>query len=195
AAGADGVAGFVSAAEGFARPTRNAAVAEGLGRLRPVAQAAAADGMALRGYVSCVTDCPFDGPTPPAAVARVAAALRKLGCAEVSLGDTIGRGRPEAVDAMLAAVLEVLPPERLAGHFHDTSGRAVENVAVALDRGLRVFDAAVGGLGGCPYAPGAAGDLATEGLADWLDGQGWDTGLDPAVLAEAAGMARAMRGG
>ncbi|HMO09185.1 MAG TPA: hydroxymethylglutaryl-CoA lyase [Paracoccaceae bacterium] len=195
AAGADEVAVFVSASEGFSRANLNATVAESLDRLRPVAQAAAADGMALRGYVSCVTDCPFDGPTPPAAVARVAAALRKLGCAEVSLGDTIGRGRPEAVDAMLAAVLEVLPPERLAGHFHDTSGRAVENVAVALDRGLRVFDAAVGGLGGCPYAPGAAGNLATERLADWLDGQGWDTGLDPAVLAEAAGMARAMRGG
>lgn len=194
AAGADEVAVFVSATEGFSRANLNCTVAESLDRIAPVAAAARADGVALRGYVSCVTDCPFDGPTPPAAVASVAAALRDLGCAEVSLGDTIGRGTPQAVAAMLEAALAELPAARLAGHFHDTAGRALENVAVALESGLRVFDASVGGLGGCPYAPGAAGNLATERLAEWLAGQGWETGLDPVVLAEAAAMARATRG-
>jgi hydroxymethylglutaryl-CoA lyase len=195
AAGADEVAIFGSASEGFSRANLNATIAESLVRFRPVAQAALADGVALRGYVSCATDCPFDGPTPPAAVARVAASLRDMGCAEISLADTLGRARPEAVGAMLAAVLDEVPPERLAGHFHDTGGRALENVAVALERGLRVFDAAVGGLGGCPYAPGAAGNLATEALADWLAQEGWQTGLDRDVLARAAAMARDLRGG
>ncbi|QYK39878.1 MAG: hydroxymethylglutaryl-CoA lyase [Paracoccaceae bacterium] len=195
AAGADEVAVFASASEGFSRANLNAGIAESLERMRPVADAARADGIALRGYVSCVTDCPFDGPTPPGEVARVAAALRDMGCAEVSLGDTIGRGTPEAVDAMLAAVLDDLPPGRLAGHFHDTAGRALDNIAVALGRGLRVFDAAVGGLGGCPYAPGAAGNVATERVARWLAAEGWSTGLDETVLARAAEMARAMRGG
>jgi hydroxymethylglutaryl-CoA lyase len=193
AARADEVAVFAAASEGFSRANLNATMAESLDRMRPVALAARADGVALRGYVSCVTDCPFDGPTPPAAVARVAAALRAMGCAEISLGDTLGRATPQAVDAMLAAVLQEVPPETLAGHFHDTTGRATENVAVALARGLRVFDAAVGGLGGCPYAPGAAGNLASERLADWLAAAGWHTGLDLDVLARAAAMARGLR--
>ena len=195
AAGVDEVAIFVSASEGFSRANLNATIAESLERLRPVAQAALRDGMALRGYVSCVTDCPFDGPTPPAQVACVATVLRDMGCAEVSLGDTIGRGTPQAVDAMLRAVLGVVPAGRLAGHFHDTNGRALDNIAVALERGLRVFDASVGGLGGCPYAPGAAGNVATGAVAAWLGAQGWDTGLDAGVLARAAVMARGLRGG
>ena len=194
-AGIDEVAVFVSASEGFSKANLNATIGESLDRLRPVAGAALRDGLSLRGYVSCVTDCPFDGPTPPAEVARVAAALRDMGCAEVSLGDTIGRGTPEAVDAMLRAVFGVLPPERLAGHFHDTGGRALDNIAVALERGLRVFDASAGGLGGCPYAPGAAGNVATEAVAGWLAAQGWQTGLDADVLARAAVLARGLRGG
>src|SRR6056297_2941914 len=128
-----------------------------------------------------------------AAVARVAARLRDLGCYEISLGDTIGRAVPEAVDAMLAAVLEEVPAGRLAGHFHDTSGWALANIEVALARGLRVFDAAVGGLGGCPYAPGAAGNVATEAVAARLEALGYETALDLAVVAQAAGMARDMR--
>jgi hydroxymethylglutaryl-CoA lyase len=147
----------------------------------------------VRGYVSVVTDCPFDGPTPPAKVARVAAALRDMGCYEVSLGDTIGQGRPESVSAMLEAVLNELPPERLAGHFHDTAGRALANIEASLALGLRVFDATAGGLGGCPYAPGAAGNVATEAVAARLAELGYDTGLDRAVLAEAAALARAMK--
>ncbi len=150
AAGADEVAIFASASEGFSRANLNATIAESLERFAPVAEAARADGIPLRGYVSVVTDCPFDGPVPPANVARVTAALRDMGCYEVSLGDTIGQGRPETIDAMLSAVLEELPPENLAGHYHDTAGRALENVDASLSRGLRVFDAAVGGLGGCP---------------------------------------------
>ncbi|KGJ06051.1 hydroxymethylglutaryl-CoA lyase [Paracoccus versutus] len=195
AAGADEVAIFASASEGFSRANLNATIAESLARLAPVAEAARADGIPLRGYVSVVTDCPFDGKVAPASVARVAASLRDMGCYEVSLGDTIGQARPEAIDAMLAAVLEELPPENLAGHYHDTAGRALENIDASLARGLRVFDAAVGGLGGCPYAPGAAGNVATEKLAAHLALGGHDTGLDMAVIEKAAAMARGMRGG
>jgi len=194
AARADEVAIFGSASEGFSRANLNATIAESLARFAPVAEAARSQGLALRGYVSCVTDCPYDGPVAPDQVARVAAALRDLGCAEVSLGDTIGKGRPETIDAMLAAVLNELPPDRLAGHFHDTNGRALENIGVSLARGLRVFDAAVGGLGGCPYAPGAAGNVATERVVDYLAAGGHVTGLDAAVLARAATLAQAMRG-
>ncbi|MGA0614536.1 hydroxymethylglutaryl-CoA lyase [Paracoccus sp. KR1-242] len=195
AARADEVAIFASASEGFSRANLNAGIAESLERFAPVAAAARADGIPVRGYVSVVTDCPYDGPTPPANVARVAAALRDLGCYEISLGDTIGQGRPETVDAMLSAVLQELPPERLAGHFHDTAGRALANVDASLARGLRVFDAAVGGLGGCPYAPGAKGNVATEAVAAHLAARGYQTGLDPAVIDSAAMMARAMRAG
>jgi hydroxymethylglutaryl-CoA lyase len=193
AARADEVAIFGSASEGFSRANINASIEESLERFAPVVEAARADGLPVRGYISCVVECPYDGHVTPAAVARVAARLRHLGCYEISLGDTIGRAVPEAVDAMLAAVLEEVPAGRLAGHFHDTSGRALDNIEVALARGLRAFDAAVGGLGGCPYAPGAAGNVATEAVAARLEALGYETGLDMAVVAEAAGMARDMR--
>ncbi|MCL4189688.1 MAG: hydroxymethylglutaryl-CoA lyase [Rhodobacteraceae bacterium] len=195
AAGVDEVAIFAAATEGFSRANLNATIAESLGRFAEVAAAALADGVALRGYVSCVTDCPYEGEVAPAAVARVAAALAAMGCGEVSLGDTIGRGTPGRVAAMLEAVLGVLPPGRLAGHFHDTGGQALANVGVALDAGLRVFDSAAGGLGGCPYAPGAAGNLATEALAAFLTREGWETGVDTARLETAAAFARTLRGG
>ncbi|EEX13768.1 MAG: hydroxymethylglutaryl-CoA lyase [Salipiger thiooxidans] len=190
---ADEVAIFGSASEGFSRANINASIAESLERFRPVAEAALARGVPVRGYVSCVVECPYDGAVAPEAVARVVAALRDMGCYEVSLGDTIGRGAPEAVDAMLAAVLGEIEAGKLAGHFHDTGGRALDNIEVSLGRGLRVFDAAVGGLGGCPYAPGAAGNVATEAVAARLEALGYDTGLDTGVLAEAAALARAMR--
>jgi hydroxymethylglutaryl-CoA lyase len=148
----------------------------------------------VRGYVSCVVECPYDGAVEPAQAARVAESLWQMGCYEISLGDTIGQGTPEAVDAMLAAVCDALPVERLAGHFHDTSGRALDNIEAALARGVRVFDAAVGGLGGCPYAPGAAGNVATEAVHDRLTALGYETGLDREVLTRAAAMARTMRG-
>ncbi len=195
AARADEIAIFGSASEGFSRANLNATIAESLERFRPVAEAAKFDGIPMRGYISCVTDCPFDGPVSPDQVARVAEELRDMGCYEISLGDTIGQGQPERVDAMLARVLDEMPAEKLAGHFHDTSGRALDNIEVSLARGLRVFDAAVGGLGGCPYAPGAEGNVATEAVAARLTDLGYETGLDMGVIAQAAGMARAMRKG
>ena len=193
AASASEIAIFASASEGFSRANLNCTIAESLERLAPVAAAARADGVPVRGYVSVVTDCPFDGPTPPASVARVAAALRDAGCYEISLGDTIGQGRPETIDAMLAAVLGELPADRLAGHYHDTAGRALDNIDASLARGLRVFDAAVGGLGGCPYAPGAKGNVATEKVAAHLERLGHRTGLDMGVISEAAKYAKGVR--
>lgn len=194
AAQADEIAIFGSASEGFSQANINCSIAESLARFGAVAEAARGAGIPVRGYVSCVVECPYDGATAPASVARVVAQLLAMGCYEVSLGDTIGRATPEAMDAMLSAVLEVADAGHLAGHFHDTSGRALENVTVALERGLRVFDGAVGGLGGCPYAPGAAGNVATESLAAHLAALGYETHLDEAVLAQAAEMARALRG-
>ena len=193
AAKADEVAIFGSASEGFSKANINATIAESLERFKPVAEAALAAGIKVRGYVSCVTDCPYDGKVDPAEVARVSAALDAMGCYEVSLGDTIGQGTPDSIAAMLDAVLQVVPAARLAGHYHDTAGRALVNIEASLDKGVRVFDAAVGGLGGCPYAPGAKGNVATEAVAERLAALGYDTGLDMAVIAEAADMARAMR--
>lgn len=193
AAKADEVAIFGSASEGFSKANINASIAESLERFKPVAEAALAAGIKVRGYVSCVTDCPYDGKVDPAEVARVAAALDAMGCYEISLGDTIGQGTPESIAAMLEAVLQVVPAARLVGHYHDTAGRALANIETSLEKGLRVFDAAVGGLGGCPYAPGAKGNVATEAVAERLTTLGYDTGLDMAVIAEAAEMARAMR--
>ncbi|SDI26718.1 hydroxymethylglutaryl-CoA lyase [Aliiruegeria lutimaris] len=190
---ADEVAVFVSASEGFSRANLNCSVEESFARIAPVVTGARAAGLKVRGYVSCVTDCPFDGPTSPEQVARVAARLADLGCYEVSLGDTIGQARPETLRPMLEAVMGDLPPELLAGHFHDTGGRALDNIVESLEAGIRVFDAAVGGLGGCPYAPGAEGNVATEAVIARLAELGVETGLDAEIVAQAAGMARDMR--
>ena len=195
AAKADEVAVFGSASEGFSKANINATIEESLERFAPVMEAAKTVGLPVRGYVSCVTDCPYDGLVAPSDVARVAARLFEMGCYEVSLGDTIGQGTPESIDAMLHAVCQAVPADRLAGHYHDTGGRALENIEASLAHGLRVFDAAVGGLGGCPYAPGAAGNVATEAVHDRLTSLGYATGLDRAVLDKAADMARAMRTG
>ncbi len=195
AAGADRVAVFASATEGFSRANINCSIEESFARFAPVFQAAAADGIPVRGYVSCVTNCPFEGHVAPGGVADVAARLLDLGASEVSLGETLGRGTPDRVDAMLRAVLDCVPAARLAGHFHDTDGQALANVDVALSRGLRVFDAALGGLGGCPYAPGAPGNLATEALVAHLHRLGHATGVDESLLAEAGSFARKLKHG
>ncbi|WP_037255544.1 hydroxymethylglutaryl-CoA lyase [Roseobacter sp. SK209-2-6] len=195
AARADEIAVFASASEGFSKANINATVAESIERFKPILEAAKVINLPVRGYVSCVTDCPFDGATDPGQVARVAETLYQLGCYEISLGDTIGQGTPESITKMLAAVTERVPTERLAGHYHDTAGRALANIEASLDMGLRVFDAAVGGLGGCPYAPGAAGNVATEAVHVRLTELGYETGLDTDVLSKAAAMARAMREG
>ena len=193
AAKADEIAIFGSASEGFSKANINATIAESLDRFAPVVTAAKEIGLPVRGYVSCVTDCPYDGATPPQKVAEVAKHLFDAGCYEISLGDTIGQGTPESISAMLQAVLEVVPADKIAGHYHDTAGRALANIEASLDLGVRVFDAAVGGLGGCPYAPGAKGNVATETVDARLKALGYETGLDTTVLAQAAEMARAMR--
>lgn len=193
AAAADEVAIFGAASEGFSRSNINCSIAESLERFAPVTAAAREDGVPVRGYVSCVTDCPYEGPTPPDRVAWVTERLLAMGCYAVSLGDTIGAGTPERVATMLDAVLQVATPTQLAGHYHDTQGRALENIQVSLEQGLRVFDAAVAGLGGCPYAPGAKGNVDTLEVATMLIEQGYDTGLDLRRLQQAAEFARGLR--
>ncbi|MHA3916489.1 hydroxymethylglutaryl-CoA lyase [Halovulum sp. GXIMD14793] len=193
AASVDEVAVFGAASETFSQRNINCSIAESLDRFAPVMQAARDADIPVRGYISCVTDCPYEGQITPSQVARVAETLLDMGCFEISLGDTIGKGQPEAVDAMLKAVLGVVPADRLAGHFHDTEGRALDNIAVSLDHGLRVFDSAVGGLGGCPYAPGAAGNVATEAVVNMLEKRGHATGIDVTKLASAADFARSLR--
>lgn len=193
AARADEVAIFGSASEAFSRANINCSISESLERYAPVVEAAKERNVKVRGYVSCVTDCPYDGPVPPGEVARVARALFEMGCYEISLGDTIGQARPETIRAMLEAVLDEIPAANLAGHYHDTAGRALDNIRASLELGVRVFDAAVGGLGGCPYAPGAAGNVATGAVAALLREEGFETGLDEAAIEAAAAMARQMR--
>lgn len=182
---ADEVAIFASASEGFSQHNINCSIAESLARFAPVAQAARAAGLYLRGYVSCVVECPYDGPVAPAEVARVTEALFAMGCYEVSLGDTIGRATPKAVDQLLTELGRSVDVGRLAGHFHDTGGNALANVEVALAQGLRTFDSAIGGLGGCPYAPGAKGNVSTVPLVRMLAAAGWQTGLDLGALEAA----------
>jgi len=193
AAGADEVAIFASASEGFSQHNINCSIAESIARFRPVAEAARGHAIAVRGYVSCVVECPYDGAVAPESAAHVAGQLLKLGCYEISLGDTIGRGTPEAVERMLSAVLADIPADKLAGHFHDTSGWALDNIGVALDRGIRVFDASVGGLGGCPYAPGAKGNVDTLLVNRYVKGRGFATGLDEDALEVASAFARSLR--
>jgi hydroxymethylglutaryl-CoA lyase len=195
AAGVDEIAIFGSASEGFSRANINASIEESLERFRPVVAAARHIDLPVRGYVSCVVQCPYDGAVAPADVARVADALFSMGCYEISLGDTIGAGTPDSIARMLLAVRNAVPVGRLAGHYHDTGGRALENIDASLSLGVRVFDAAVGGLGGCPYAPGAAGNVATEAVARHLAALGYETGLDLDAVEAAAAMARGMRDG
>ena len=195
AARADEIAVFGAASEGFSQNNINCSIAESLERFKPVVDAARAAGVPVRGYVSCVTHCPYDGPTPPESVARVAAALMDMGCYQISLGDTLGAATPDAVATMLDAVLAVVPARSLAGHFHDTGGRALDNIAVSLERGLRVFDSAIAGLGGCPYAPGAKGNVSTEAVVTMLHEHGFETGLDPVRLAQASAFAQSLRNG
>lgn len=195
AARADEIAVFASASEGFSKANINASIEESIARFEPILEAARHIDLPVRGYVSCVTDCPYDGAVAPEKVAEVADRLFSLGCYEISLGDTIGQATPAKIARMLMAVRERVPVSRLAGHYHDTAGRALANIDASLALGVRVFDAAVGGLGGCPYAPGAAGNVATEAVAAHLERLGYRTGLDMDVIAEAAEMARAMRTG
>ncbi len=186
AAGAKEVAVFGAASESFSQRNINCSIAESIERFGPIFDAARRDGVRVRGYVSCVVACPYEGPIAPAQVAAVAAELDARGAYEVSLGDTIGAGTPASVLRMLEAVAARVPVERLAGHYHDTYGMAVANVHASHGFGLRVFDSSVGGLGGCPYARGATGNVATEDLVYLLHGMGAVTGIDLDALVDTA---------
>jgi hydroxymethylglutaryl-CoA lyase len=184
AAGAEEVAVFTAASEAFNRRNTNASIDESIARFAPVLAQAAADGVRVRGYVSTVLGCPYQGEVPLADVVRVARQLHALGCYEISLGDTIGVGTPLRARQMLLAVAAELPMAALAVHFHDTYGQALANVAACLNAGVRVVDAAVAGTGGCPYARGASGNLASEDLVYMLQGMGIETGIDLGALAD-----------
>ncbi|KFA38510.1 hydroxymethylglutaryl-CoA lyase, partial [Xanthomonas vasicola pv. musacearum NCPPB 4384] len=178
AAGAQEVAVFTAASEAFNRTNTNAGIDESIDRFRPILQQAALDGVRVRGYVSTVLGCPYQGEVPVADVVDVAQRLHALGCYEISLGDTIGVGTPVKARQMLAAVAQAVPMQALAVHFHDTYGQALANIAACLEQGVRVVDAAVSGAGGCPYAKGASGNVASEDVVYLLQGLGMPTGID-----------------
>ncbi len=193
-AGVDEVAVFASASEGFSQHNINCSVAESIARFTALMAVAKQDGIPVRGYVSCIVACPYDGAVEPAAVAGVVRQLLDAGCYEVSLGDTIGAGDPASIAAMLDAVLTVTTADKLAGHYHDTGEKALANIRVSLDKGLRTFDSAVGGLGGCPYAPGAKGNVSSNAVVALLHELGYETGIDEVKLAEASRFVEDLKG-
>lgn len=182
--GAREVAVFGAASESFSQKNINCSIDESLARFEPVAKAALQAGIRVRGYISCVLGCPYEGDVSPHAVARVARKLVDMGCYEISLGDTIGSGTPLATQRMLQAVAVEIPVGKLAGHYHDTYSMALPNILASLEMGVRVFDASVGGLGGCPYAVGASGNVATEDVVWMLQGMGINTGVDLDLLVD-----------
>ena len=194
AAGAKVIAVFASASEGFSRANINCSVAESIERFKPVIERAMADGIRVRGYVSCVLGCPYDGDVAPQAVVDVSKTLFDLGCYEVSLGDTIGVGTPSKARQMLRAVAGSVPMPKLAMHFHDTYGQALANLYAGMEEGCRVVDSAAGGLGGCPYAPGATGNVGTEDVVYMLEGMGIATGVDMNKLLAATNTISALIG-
>ena len=184
----DEIAVFASATEGFSLANLGRSIEESLRTIRRVAGEAADLGLPVRGYVSCVLECPFDGPTEPGMVLQATERLLGFGCRQVSLGDTVGSGNPDDVRRLMDCMLSEVDPGLLAGHFHDTAGRALANIEAALGYGVTVFDASIGGLGGCPFAPGSAGNVATEKVCDMLEASGCTTGLDRTALARAANL-------
>ena len=194
AAGADEVAVFGAASESFAQHNIRCSIAESIERFAPLCEQALAHGVRVRGYLSCAAGCPYEGEVAPAKVAALAAELAALGCYEIALGDTIGTGTPLAISRLIEQVCGKVPPARLAVHFHDTYGQALVNTWAALQMGVAVVDGSVAGLGGCPYAPGAGGNLATEDLVYLLHGLGIETGVDlEALVAAAWAIARRLR--
>ncbi|EMN7206236.1 hydroxymethylglutaryl-CoA lyase [Vibrio parahaemolyticus] len=187
-AGANQVAIFTSASEGFCQHNINCSIAESLKRFEPLMVQADKYHVPVRGYLSCVVDCPYDGATSPTQVANISQALIELGCYEVSLGDTIGTGTPNRIKEMLESVLARIPNQRLAVHFHDTWGQALANIYQALSMGINTVDSSVAGLGGCPYAHGASGNVATEDVLYLCQGLGIETGVDLELLAKAGWM-------
>ncbi|MGR5238099.1 hydroxymethylglutaryl-CoA lyase [Vibrio alfacsensis] len=187
-AGANQVAIFTSCSEGFCQHNINCSIAESLQRFEPIMEVAAKHNIPVRGYLSCVVDCPYDGPTHPTQVAKVAKSLIDLGCYQVSLGDTIGSGTPTRIARMLEAVQAAIPTHQLAVHFHDTWGQALANIYQALTMGIDTIDSSVAGLGGCPYAHGASGNVATEDVLYLCQGLGIETGVDLELLTKAGWM-------
>lgn len=183
AAGADEVAVFTAASEAFNQKNINCSIDESFDRFRPVLEHAAVDGIRVRGYISCVLGCPYQGEVRIADILRVAKALMDAGCAEISLGDTIGVGTAKNVRKVIRAVLDVVPEHQLAVHFHDTYGQALANILASLELGVRIVDSSVAGIGGCPYARGATGNVATEDVVYQLEGLGLQTGIDLTALA------------
>ena len=181
------IAIFVSASEGFSQKNIACSRAESLERLAPVAEQALAAGLRVRGYVSCIAGCPYDGAVPGNDVARMSEALIGMGCYEISLGDTIGVGTAWQIRLLIETVAGLVPREKIAMHFHDTYGQGVANILASLEEGIAVFDSSVAGLGGCPYAPGASGNVATEDAVYLLHGLGIETGVDFESLAETGG--------
>lgn len=181
-AGARQVAIFAAVSESFSQKNINCSVSESLKRFAAVVDSASALDIPVRGYVSCVIACPYEGRIAPQKVAAVAQRLFEMGCHEISLGDTIGAGTPVRVQQMIEACAAVVPLDRLAGHYHDTYGMAIANVYASLEVGMAVFDSSIGGLGGCPYAPGASGNVATEDVLFLLQGLGIDSGMDMDAL-------------
>ncbi len=185
AAGARDIGVFISATETFSRKNTNCTIAESVDRFTPVVAEAKAQGMGVRGYVSVVLGCPYEGDVDPAYVAELSATLHQLGCDGVSLGDTVGVGTPAKAAALIDRVAQDVPLEIIGIHFHDTYGQALANVLACLEKGVTVIDSSIAGLGGCPYAPGAAGNVATEDVLYMLDGLGVETGIDMDRLVEA----------
>jgi len=183
AAGAKEVALFTAASESFSQKNTNCSIAESIKRLETVAKQANAMGLCVRAYVSCVLGCPYEGEVEASAVATICEQLMEIGCVEISLGDTIGTGTPAAANALIREVEAVTPVTQLAVHFHDTYGQALANILACLDAGIRIIDSSVSGLGGCPYARGASGNVATEDVVYMLNGLGLDTGIDLHALA------------
>lgn len=186
AAGCDEVAVFVAATESFSQKNTNCSIAESLERARAVTEAARANGVRVRGYISVVLGCPYEGEVAPERVRDIAAALKALGCYEISLGDTIGTGTPGKTQQLVATVAEAVPIAQQGGHFHDTYGQALANIFAALELGVATFDSSVAGLGGCPYAKGATGNVASEDVLYLLSGLGIETGVDMTRLRLAA---------
>ena len=182
-AGATEVAIFAAASESFSRKNINCSIAESLKRFEPILSVASSLEIKVRGYVSCVVGCPYEGAIDPQQAASVAKTLYDMGCYEVSLGDTIGVGNPASISRMIEACVKQIPIEKLAGHYHDTYGMAIANIYASLQMGMAVFDSSIAGLGGCPYAKGASGNVATEDVVYLLHGLGIETGIDLAKLA------------
>ena len=189
----DEVAVFTAASDAFNQNNTNTTIGGSLKRFAPIIDVATRNGVKVRGYVSTIVDCPYSGPVDPNRVLEVSQELLALGCYQISLGDTLGNATPKQVDLVLSLLLQHVPADVLAGHFHDTSGRALDNISICLDFGLRTFDASVGGLGGCPYAPGAQGNVATEAVVSQLHKLGYQTGVSQQKLQAARVLAKQLK--